>query len=161
MSALKTMTVTFQHVANRLSHVRVHIGIAVLVFGAWGCGNGDLPGTDPTGNTSSEGIAPPTREEILLIKRMENASMEEIKEFMRDEVDRELPGSYEVPQYIMDAGNAQAASAAIGERFPEFYMKGGRDLIESIGKHPVRYRKLIEETKALRRYYGKEPKKQE
>lgn len=152
----------FHRVKNYLSLFRVRIGIAtVMVIAAWACNTGDGTGSDPSGNGTSAGIAPPTREEILLIKRMENASVEEIKEFMREEGKRELPASYVTPQYIVDAGNAQAASAAIGQRFPEFYMKGGLALIESVGKHPVRYRQILEETKALRRHYQKEPKKKE
>lgn len=94
-----------------------------------------------------------TAEDIALTERMRDASVPEIKAFIREVLDEPLPEGYEIPQYIIDAGDPDAATAAVGARFPEFFGKEGPEYIRSVAEHPVRYRQLIRESRALRKQY--------
>jgi hypothetical protein len=68
-------------------------------------------------------------------------------------LDRKLPENYEFPEFLLTAGSSKESVKRIGERYPEFYEKGGNALIEAVKKNPVRYLAMIEESRAYRELY--------
>jgi len=88
-----------------------------------------------------------------LIKKMKGASIPEIKAFIREVLDEELPENYEVPQHIIDAGDANEATRVVGERYPEFVNKEGAKFLASIAANPIRYKLIIRESQAIRKHY--------
>ncbi len=88
-----------------------------------------------------------------LRNQMKRADDEMVKRYMRKVIDKELPADYETPQYIVDAGTIAKSVESIGARFPEFYKKGGSELINAVRRHPVKYVEMIEHTRAYRNMY--------
>ena len=129
-----------------------------LLPGVSGCGENGNAADHAAGTTGSAApdleVAPPTREEVLLVQRMRNASVDEIKAYMRECLDEGLPEDYVIPQYVYDAGDPKTCSTWIGERYPEFYGLQGMNLVQAAGKHPVRYRELIRVSRAMRKVYA-------
>jgi predicted house-cleaning noncanonical NTP pyrophosphatase (MazG superfamily) len=89
-----------------------------------------------------------------LTKRMRNAALPEIQEFVSAYIKEPLPDDYEIPQFIIDAGTPEEANRLIGERYPEFYGQRGNDYLHTIGKYPVRWKAMIDESKAYRKVYA-------
>ncbi len=88
-----------------------------------------------------------------LREQMKRADDEMVKRYMRSVIKRELPEDYETPQYIVEAGTIAKSVEAIGAQFPEFYKKGGNELIHAVRRHPVKYVEMIEHTRAYRNMY--------
>jgi len=95
-----------------------------------------------------------------LTKKMRQAALPEIQEYVSAYIKEPLPEDYVIPQFIYDAGTPEEASRLIGERYPEFYGLRGNDYLHTIGKYPVRWKEMINESKAYRIVYAhtKEPK---
>jgi hypothetical protein len=95
-----------------------------------------------------------------LTKRMRQMALPEIQEYVSAYIKEPLPKDYVIPQFIYDAGTPEEASRLIGERYPEFYGLRGNDYLHTIGKYPVRWKEMINESKAYRIVYAhtKEPK---
>lgn len=89
-----------------------------------------------------------------LTKRMRSAALPEIQEFVSAYIKEPLPDDYEIPQFIIDAGTPEEANRIIGERYPEFYGLRGDAYLHTIGKYPVRWKAMIDESKAYRKVYA-------
>lgn len=89
-----------------------------------------------------------------LTKRMRNAALPEIKEFVSEYIAKPLADDYEIPQFIVDAGTPEEANRLIGERYPEFFGQRGDAYLHTIGKYPVRWKAMIDESKAYRKVYA-------
>ena len=83
---------------------------------------------------------------------------EELKEFMRKEVDKPIPSDYEIPSYITSKLEKDSVYAVFGTRYPEFYGFGSTQLLDSAMRHPNRYVEMLTENKAIRRYYDPQSK---
>jgi hypothetical protein len=89
-----------------------------------------------------------------LTKRLRQMDLDQLKEFVKEYIAEPLPEDYVIPQFIYDAGTPEEASKQIGERYPEFFGKKGNDYLHTIGKYPVRWKALINESKAYRKVYA-------
>lgn len=101
-------------------------------------------------STGSSGFS---EEPETLRKQLENADRDKVVRFMRHVLDKKLPENYEFPDFLLEAGSAKESVRIIGERYPEFYQKGGNVLIDAVRKYPVKYIAMIEESRAYRELY--------
>ena len=94
-------------------------------------------------------------EDQALIDRLKDADVPTIKAFVQSVLHEDMPPDFELPEVMKTAGSAQAAELLFAERYPEFYGKQGPDYLRAAAAHPIRYRQLIRETRAVRKYYQK------
>lgn len=130
----------------------VVVGLVVYNFLNIGIQNSNATTADETEaviETASEFSEDPE----TLRQQMRNADDEKVKRYMRKVIDKKLPENYDTPQYIVEAGTIEKSVEAIGERFPEFYKKGGNNLINAVRQYPVKYVTMIEHTRAYREMY--------
>lgn len=88
-----------------------------------------------------------------LRKQLEHADKDKVLRYMRYVLDKKLPDNYDFPDFLLEAGSAKESVKIIGERYPEFYQKGGSALVDAVRKHPVKYIAMIEESRAYRELY--------
>ncbi len=127
-------------------------GMACLLLVA--CGNdavGDQLAVSDDENRVQ--VEAPSRADVLLIQRMRSASIPEIQDYMREVLAEELPADYTIPEPILNAADAEEATRIVGERFPQFYNKQGKSLIEATGKDPLGFRAMILESRAVRKIH--------
>lgn len=105
-------------------------------------------------SSSTEQVQVDSTADDELTKRMRNAALPEIKEFVSGYIKEPLPDDYEIPQFIIDAGTPEEANRLIGERYPEFFGQRGDAYLHNIGKYPVRWKAMIDESKAYRKVYA-------
>ncbi len=105
------------------------------------------------GGTGRPEMAPPSREDVLLIQRLRNASDQEVKEYISEVVNMELPEDYVIPQDIIDAGHPKLAAEVIAARYPEISGQQGVGLVYVVRQHPLLYRQVVMESKAMRKVY--------
>ena len=98
---------------------------------------------------------PYTAEEKALIERMRRADVDALKAFVQQVLDEEVPADYPLPEVLKTAGSPQAAELRFQERYPEFYGTQGVNYLRAVAQSPVRYRQMIHETRAVRRFYQK------
>lgn len=98
-------------------------------------------------------VAAPSREDVLLIKRMQTATTDEVKEYIGEVVQMELPEDFIIPQDIIDAGHPRLAADVIADRYPEFNGRDGMSLVQAVRANPVLYRQVVMESKAMRKVY--------
>ncbi len=101
----------------------------------------------------SPNVDAPSREDVLLIKRMQTATTDEVKEYIGEVVKMELPDDYIIPQDIIDAGHPRLAADVIADRYPEFSGRDGMSLVQAVRADPVLYRQVVMESKAMRKVY--------
>lgn len=156
--------ITFEHLPTLLPHsmFRVSRPLALVILSSFaialpGCGGG---AKDPSREEQlrqvqalSPEVPPPSREDVLLIKRMRTATTEEVKAYIGEIVRMELPEDYAIPQDIIDAGHPRLAADVIAERYPEFSGREGMSLLQAVREDPVRYREAVLESKAMRKVY--------
>ncbi len=98
-----------------------------------------------------------SKEEVLaeqaLRERLAKADIPEIKAFIREVLDEELPDDYVIPKDIVDAGTPEEATRLVGVHFPEFFGKEGSQFIAAIAADPIRYKEMIKESRAVRKQY--------
>lgn len=88
-----------------------------------------------------------------LREQMKTASREKVLRYMRLLLERELPADYEFPEFLLTAGSSEESVKRIGDRYPEFYNKGGNELLNAVREYPVKYEVMIEESRAYRELY--------
>lgn len=88
-----------------------------------------------------------------LRQQLQRADKDEVIRFMRYVLDKKLPENYEFPDFLLEAGSAKESVKVIGERYPEFYQKGGTALVDAVRQYPVKYIAMIEESRAYRELY--------
>lgn len=88
-----------------------------------------------------------------LRQQLQRADKDEVARFMRYVLDKKLPENYDFPDFLLEAGSAKESVKVIGERYPEFYKKGGSALVDAVRQHPVKYMAMIEESRAYRELY--------
>lgn len=98
-------------------------------------------------------VQPPSREDLLIVERMRRASDQEVKEYIGEVVNMELPADYVIPQDIIDAGHPKLAAQVIADRYPEISGQQGNGLVYAVRQHPLLYRQLVMESKAMRQVY--------
>ena len=98
---------------------------------------------------------PYTAEDKALIERMRRADVDALKAFVQQVLDEEVPADYPLPEVLKTAGSPQAAELRFQERYPEFYGTQGATYLRAVAQSPVRYRQMIHETRAVRRFYQK------
>lgn len=103
------------------------------------------------GNAELEAKFPDDPDELR--KFLRGADRDLTLDFMRMVRERGLPDNYEFPEFLLTAGSAKESAKRIGDRYPEFYGKGGNALIEAAAKYPVKYMAMIEESLAYRQLY--------
>ena len=138
-----------------------HLVVILCCCISWfACGQGGQQSTDgaradrlKAAEQRSPEVDAPSREDVLLIKRMETATTEEVKQYISEVVQMELPPDFVVPQDIVDAGHPKLAAEVIADRYPEFSGREGMSLVEAVRANPVLYRQVVMESKAMRQVY--------
>ncbi len=91
-----------------------------------------------------------------LVQQLQRADRDKVLRFMREVMDEPIPDDYDFPDFLVNAGSGKESARVIGERYPEFYGLGGDALINAARRYPVRYKAMIEESKAYRVLYRHE-----
>lgn len=148
--------------------------LVLLAFAAFitstGCGSGSqgegtgsgadtIAGANGTAATTQPGQRVYTPEEQAIIERMRNASTDEIKAYLHEVLQLQLPPDYVVPDYIRDAGTPEQALDTVNARYPNFEGKRGAELLQAIAADPIAHRDLILENRAVRMFYADTIKK--
>ncbi|MCB9169887.1 MAG: hypothetical protein H6594_05970 [Flavobacteriales bacterium] len=144
--------------ALRFRHL-IPVLTIVMILGV-GCTAPNVAGNDPEGTpstvdaigTDSTGTLY-TPEEQAIVDRLRDADVPTIKDYIRSVLHEDMPPDFELPAALKEAGSAQAAELVFARRYPEFYGKQGPDFIRAIAASPIRYRQLIRETRAVRKFY--------
>lgn len=80
-------------------------------------------------------------------------NLEEVKAFIRTALDKPLPTDYNVPAYISSGSEKEVVYQTLEKRYPEIYGLGGNTLLHAVSKYPELYLSMLQENKAIRRYY--------
>lgn len=88
-----------------------------------------------------------------LVESMRNADTPQIKAYIRQTLEEPLDEGYELSEQVRNAKTVQEASEAIGVLYPEFFGKDGSEYLQAVAAHPIRYRELIQETRAMRNHF--------
>lgn len=83
----------------------------------------------------------------------QDASVVEIKMFIKQVLDSPLPTDYIVPKYILSADSPEEATEAVNANYPQFVGKDGEEFLQAIANDPVSYVRLMDECKAVRLYF--------
>jgi hypothetical protein len=94
-----------------------------------------------------------TAEQLELVESMKNADTPQIKAYITKTLEEPLDEGYELPDHIRNAKTVKEASDAIGARYPEFFGKEGSEYLQAVAAHPIKYRELIQETRAMRNHF--------
>ncbi len=78
---------------------------------------------------------------------------EDVKAFMAEERIKPLSADYQVPGYITSGQKVEDVFKELKQRYPEFYDCNDAQLLDAVKNAPVRYAKMLDENKAIRRYY--------
>ncbi|MCW5900682.1 MAG: hypothetical protein KIT10_15605 [Flavobacteriales bacterium] len=136
---------------------RTHILLLTAVVAATtllsACGGGTDSKRKEALNNPDLQVQAPSREDLLIVERMRKASDQEVKEYIGEVVNMELPEDYVIPQDIIDAGHPKLAAQVIADRYPEISGQQGNGLVYAVRQHPLLYRQLVMESKAMRQVY--------
>lgn len=84
-----------------------------------------------------------------------NMTTEEVKDFIRTEINAQLPADYKVPSYITAGETLEAVMETFRSRYPEFQTNGNSaSLMEAVKQNPDKYKDYIRENKAIRNNYS-------
>jgi hypothetical protein len=86
-------------------------------------------------------------------------SFSSVRAFVNSTLAAPIPAEFTIPNYIKISKNLQEASKEVGSRYPEFFGREGNQLLTAISKNPGRFTSLIQETKAIRMFFGKSSSK--
>lgn len=75
---------------------------------------------------------------------------DEIKVFIREVLDDEMPPDYQIPDYIVNGTNTDTMYSIFWKRYPEFAYLKADALLTEVGLNPDIYVELVKENKALR-----------
>lgn len=103
-------------------------------------------------NLFSQGIIYSTEDQKIM-ERMELAEIADVKEYMKDILDAEVPSGRILDEYFTKPTSYVEASERLGRAYPQFYQKTGGDLINAVKLNPLDYREMIFDYKLLRDYY--------
>lgn len=81
------------------------------------------------------------------------ASIEETKEFVRNDLAAPIPDEYEIPAYISSGLPLDQVYDSLAQRFPDFYGLDGDTYLNAIMRSPERYLQMSLQSKSIRRYY--------
>lgn len=85
-----------------------------------------------------------------------DASVIEIKTFIKQVLDTPLPADYVVPEYILRANSPEEATEAVNTNYPDFVGKDGEEFLQAIANDPKTYIELMDECKAVRQHFREE-----
>ena len=95
-----------------------------------------------------------TNAEQELTEKMRYASNNEVVAYIQEVLSMEVPATHQLPKHYKNFNSyAEASEAMAKERFPNFYMKTGDELIQEIKSAPVEYKFMIFDYKRLRELY--------
>lgn len=84
---------------------------------------------------------------------MELADLEEVRIYMREILDADVPEKRALDDRFLKASNYIGASESLGKSYPQFYKKNGKELIDAVKLHPIKYKEMIFDYKLLRKHY--------
>lgn len=86
-------------------------------------------------------------------ENLKDASLEEVKRFVKAEMDMELPANFVIPAYIANARNSGDAVRQVNREYPVFSGEKGDDFLRAVQKDPIRYREYLYAHKAIRKRF--------
>ncbi len=103
--------------------------------------SGESWSTTPTPSSSQQSST-------LILK-----TQEDVQAFMTQERVKPLPGDYEIPAYISSGKKVGDVFNELKNRYPEFYGISKSQLLDAVKSNPTGYTKMLDENKAIRRYF--------
>lgn len=86
--------------------------------------------------------------------RLQNASDTEVKSYMNQVAEADLPSNYVLPAYISGSPNLTAAVNNVNERYARFSRVKGDDHLQAVREDPIGYRSYIQAHKAMEKYFN-------
>ena len=80
-------------------------------------------------------------------------NQDEVKVFMANERVKPLAENYQIPAYISSGHQLVDVFNELKTRYPEFYDISSEKLLDAVAEHPSRYAEMLNENKAIRKYY--------
>lgn len=80
-------------------------------------------------------------------------TIEETREFVRNNLATPIPDSYDIPTYISSGLPLEQVYDSLARRYPDFYGLEGDTYLNAIMRNPERYLQMSLESKSIRRYY--------
>ncbi len=81
------------------------------------------------------------------------ANRTEVQAFAKENLKKPIPEDFKIPTYITSGFPLEQVYDSLAIRFPQFYGFTGVQYLDSIWRRPQLYLQLINESKAIRRYY--------
>lgn len=95
-----------------------------------------------------------SEEERILQEKIQNATEQELNDFISEVLELAVPEGHELEQKYADYQEYSEASDALGkEKYPNFYGKQGESLKKEIKSDPIAFKKMIFDYRLLRKNY--------
>lgn len=91
-----------------------------------------------------------------LVQKLKESSLDEVKSFVKAEMDHELPANYVIPAHIANARNSGQAVSQVNREYTVFPNVKGDDFLRAVQEDPIRYREYLNAHKAIRKRFNTE-----